>query len=124
FEPLAPERETPGGNFEADFHRETVAHARRREVRPWEKRQVRSGMTLGVRIEQMVRAGIVLVDAALDEPHAEHAGVEIEILLRRSGNRGDVMKTVDFFHRLAGPHPRSLALRGSKTRSSRGPRAL
>ena len=52
-------------------------------------------MSFGVGVEQMIRAGIVLVDALLDQPHAEHAGIEVEVLLRRPGDRRDVMKTVD-----------------------------
>ena len=55
-------------------------------------------MAVGVGVEEMVGAGIVLVDAALDEPHAEDAGVEVEILLRRSRDRGDVVDAVDPVH--------------------------
>ena len=40
---------------------------------------------------EMVSRRIVEVDGALDEPHAEHAGVEIEILLRIAGDRRDMM---------------------------------
>ena len=52
-------------------------------------------MAFRVGVEEVVGARIVLVDAPLDEPHAEHAGVEVEVLLRRSGDRGDVMQPVD-----------------------------
>src|SRR2546422_3386729 len=55
-------------------------------------------MAVRVRIKQMVGAGIVLVDRLLDEPHAEDTRVEIEVFLRRSGNRRDVMKSVDALH--------------------------
>ena len=55
-------------------------------------------MPFGVGVEKMVRGRIVLVDAAFDEAHAEDAGVEIEILLRRTGNRRDVMNPVDALH--------------------------
>ena len=53
------------------------------------------GSPFGVGVEQVIGAGIVLVDALLDEPHAQDAGVEVEILLRRAGNRGDVVQPVD-----------------------------
>ena len=55
-------------------------------------------MPLRVGVEEVVGAGIVLVDAALHEPHAEHAGVEVEVLLRGSGDRGDVVEPVDALH--------------------------
>ncbi len=55
-------------------------------------------MPFGVGVKEVVRPGIVLVDASLDEPHAEDTGVEVEVLLRRAGNRGDVMKTVHCIH--------------------------
>ena len=69
--------------------------ARRRHLRPGEERQVGARPAFGVRIEQVVGARVVLIDAALDEPHAENAGIEVEVLLRRAGDRGDVMKAVD-----------------------------
>src|SRR4051794_27751019 len=73
----------------------------RRHLRPREERQVRSRTAGRVRVEQMVRARIILIYAALHELHAEHATVEIEVLLRRSGNAGDVMKSADGIHSLA-----------------------
>ena len=56
-------------------------------------------MTVRVRVEEMISAGIVLVHASLHEPHPEHAGIKIEILLRGSSDRRDVMKSVDGVHR-------------------------
>ncbi len=47
-----------------------------------------------VRIEEVIRARVVLVDAFLDQAHAEHAGVEIEVLLRGAGDGGDVVQSV------------------------------
>ena len=81
---VAQNVEAAGRHLEADFHREAVAVARRRQVGPGKKRQVGARMALGVGIEQVIGARIVLVDAALDQAHAEHAGVEVEVLLRRS----------------------------------------
>ena len=50
-------------------------------------------MAFGVGVEKMIRAGIVLVDALLDETHPEDAGVEIEILLSRTGDGSNVMES-------------------------------
>ncbi len=55
-------------------------------------------MAVGVGVEQMVGGGIVLVDAALDQPHAEDAGIEVEVFLRRTRDRGDVVDAVDPVH--------------------------
>ena len=68
---------------------------RRRHLRPREKGEVGARVTLGVRIKEVVRAGIVLVDAALDQAHAEDSGVEVEVFLRRSGDGRDVVEAVD-----------------------------
>ena len=86
------------GHGEGHLGGEPVSVARRRHVRPREERQVGAGVPFGVRIEQVVGAGIVLVDAPLDQPHAEHAGVEIQVLLRRPRDRRDVMKSIDAAH--------------------------
>ncbi len=63
---------------------------------PVEKCQVGSGATLGVGIEQMVGAHVVLIDGAFDQPHAERLRVEAVILLNRRRNRGEVMNTGEF----------------------------
>ena len=55
-------------------------------------------MALRVGIEEVIGPGVVLVDALLDEPHAEHAGVEVEVLLRGPGDGGDVVESVDGAH--------------------------
>ena len=52
-------------------------------------------MPFRVGVEKMVGAGIILVDALLNQPHPEDAGVEIEIFLSRPGDRSDVMKSGD-----------------------------
>ncbi len=77
---------------------ESVSVAGGRHVGPREERQIGAGVALGVRVEEVERAGIVLVDAALDEAHAEDAGVEVEVLLGRPGDRRHVMQTVDRAH--------------------------
>ena len=55
-------------------------------------------MPFRVRIEEVIGARVVLIDRFLDQAHAEDAGVEVEVLLRRPGDRGDVMKPVDTIH--------------------------
>ena len=93
-EPVRPEGKARPRHGERDFGGEAVARARRRHLRPGKEGEVGAWPALGVGIEEVVGAGIVLVDAFLDQLHAENPGVEIEILLRRSGNRRDVVQTV------------------------------
>ncbi len=55
-------------------------------------------MSFGIGVEQMIRPGIILIDALLHQAHPEHAGIEIKVLLRRTRNGGDVMEAADSFH--------------------------
>ena len=55
-------------------------------------------MPLAVRVEEMVRGRVVLIDGLLDQAHAEDAGVEVEIFLCGSRNGGDVMEAGDIGH--------------------------
>src|SRR5947209_15685713 len=73
--------------------------AARRHLRPGKKREVGAGMTVGVGVEKMISAGIVLVHTPLHQSHAENTCVKIQVLLRRSGDGGDVMEPVDRVHR-------------------------
>jgi len=95
----APELEAAGGHFERHFHGKPVPEARRRHLGPRKEREVGAGVAFRIRIEEVIGARVVLVHGFLDETHAENAGVEIEVLLRGTGNRGDVMKPVDALHR-------------------------
>src|SRR4029453_16620405 len=79
----APPGEASARYLQADLHREPVTHARRGHVRPWKKREIGSRMPFGIRVEEMVGARVVLVDAPLDEAHAKDARVEAGILLVR-----------------------------------------
>src|SRR5262249_4041121 len=106
-QPLAPVAQRVVRHLQAHLHSEAMSGARWRRHRPREEGQIRSRMPLGVGVEQMVGAGIVLIDAALDQPHPQPARVEVEILLRRPRNRGDVMDAVDTTH---GPPPTSILL--------------
>src|SRR6185295_7899514 len=96
----SPEVQTTRRYLQRDFHGKPVPNARRRHLGPWEERQIRSRVPRGVRVEKVIRARVILIDRFLHEPHAENAGIEIQILLCRSRNRGDVMKTVDAVHDL------------------------
>ena len=78
---------------EVDDAAGAVAFARHRPV---EEREIGSGAALGVGIEQMISAYIVLVDRTLDQTHAERLGVEAMILFDRRRNRGEVMNTGQF----------------------------
>jgi hypothetical protein len=59
-------------------------------------------MAVRVGIEKVVGAGVILIHAALDEAHPEDAGVEIEVLLRRTGDGRDMMKSSNGLHRASG----------------------
>src|SRR5215831_19466981 len=106
-QPIAPERQAARRNFQARLDGETVAEARRRLLLPRKEREVAPGMAVRVGVEQMIRTGIVLIDRAFDETHAEDAGIEIEVLLRWTCDGRDVMQSVHPLHaarilRLAG----------------------
>jgi hypothetical protein len=90
-----PPVETAGRDGQRDLGRQAVAAPRRRHLVPGEEGQIAPRMTGGVGVEEVVGAGVVLVDALLHQPHAEHAGVEVEILLRRAGDGGDVVEALD-----------------------------
>jgi hypothetical protein len=51
-----------------------------------------------VRIEKMIGARIILVNALLHQPHPEDTGVKIEVLLRRASDGSDVVKSTDVLH--------------------------
>src|SRR5262249_42231061 len=87
-EPGAPVVEASCWYFQARFHCEAVPEAWFiARGGPGKKRQVRAGAAFGVRVEQVVGPGIVLVDRSLHQVHAQDAGVEIHVLLRRTRDR-------------------------------------
>ncbi len=92
---LAPVLEASRWDFQTRLDRETVPDARLRHLLPREERQVGSRTAFGVGVEQMVRAWVVLVHAPFDQMHTQNAGVEIHVLLRRSGNSSDMVQPVD-----------------------------
>src|SRR3954449_10030199 len=95
FQSSAPIRKAVSRHFEPTFPGKPVSHTRRGHLRPRKKREIRPGPPFGVCVEQVVRTGVILVDTLLDESHAQDAGVEVEIFLRRAGNRRDVVQSVD-----------------------------
>ena len=63
-----------------------------------EERDVGAGRAVLVGVEEVVDAGVVLVDRLLDQPQAEHAGVEVDVAARVAGDQGDVVDAVDRIH--------------------------
>ena len=103
FQTRSPEAEAARRHLQTHLDGEPVAETRRCELGPGEEGEVRARMTFRVRVEEVVRARIVLIDALLDEAHAEHARVEVQVLLGRPGDGGDVMETADALHRVDPP---------------------
>jgi hypothetical protein len=60
-------------------------------ARELEEGQVRARIALLVGVEQVIDGGLVLVDGLLDQPQAERARVEVDVLRRVGGDRGYVM---------------------------------
>ena len=65
-------------------------------ARVLEERQVRARTSVLVAVEQVVDAGIVLVDRLGRQPHPEHARVEVDVAARVPRDRGDVMDAFKF----------------------------
>ena len=97
-EARAPVLEAARRHFERDLDRKSIADARRRHLCPRKERQIRARVAFGVGIEEVVGARVVLIDALLDQSHPEDAAVEVEVLLRGSGDGGDVVQAVDGSH--------------------------
>ena len=87
-EPLGPEVERRLG---ADAMDDRLDHPRarpaRRRARVLEERDVGARRALLVGVEEVVDARVVLVDGLLDEPEAEHAHVEVDVLARVPGDQ-------------------------------------
>ena len=74
-------------------------HARSRppadRARVLEERQLRAGAARLVRVEQVVDAGIVLVDGLGDQPQAEDPRVEVDVPRCVAGDRRDVVDALE-----------------------------
>ena len=92
-EPLDPETHGARQNGEGRDRNLSVALAAPSGTGPWKESQNRSRIALTISKVEMVSRGIVEIHGSLDEPHAEDAGIEVEILLGVAGDRRDVMNT-------------------------------
>src|SRR5829696_3703551 len=119
-ETRTPEREAALGNLELYLVGQSMTEDRRRELLPWEKREIGAGMPDSVGIEQVVSSGVILVDALLHKPHSKYACVEVEVLLSVPRNRSDVMEPVCCAHALSirRVHARCLVVRCAAERHS------
>src|SRR2546429_1711384 len=93
---LGPEVERCG---RAQTPRDAVQHARARAAARGagilEERQVGTGRPLLVAVEEVVDGRVVLVDALLYQPQAEHAGVELDVGRCVAGDGGDVVDALE-----------------------------
>ena len=85
---------------EAGFARDAQAGARDRvgsallgRCRKIEEGEIGAGIGFAVGVEQVIGADVILVDGLLDQPHAEQAGVEGQIVPRLRRDRGQVMNS-------------------------------
>src|SRR5712671_1374140 len=85
-------------NGERDFHRQPYAGLRLRHLWPREERDVGSGVTFSVGVKQVIRSGRILIYALLDEAHAEHAGVKVDVVLGVASNASDVVESAYAAH--------------------------
>ncbi len=90
---IVPERQRVfAGNAQAG-RRDAVGAARLRRHGPVEEGEVGTGARLAVGVEQMIGGDVVLVHRLLDEPHAEEASVEGEILRRPRRDGGEMVNS-------------------------------
>jgi hypothetical protein len=92
-QPLYPEANRAGQNREGSYSDLPTALPSAASIRPREKGEDASRVTLFVTEVEVIGRGIVKVYRALDEPEAENAGVEVEIALGVTGYGGDVVDT-------------------------------
>jgi hypothetical protein len=90
FKPISgrPRRNGKGGG--ADF---TGTTSTATSAGPWEERKDRSRCTGSIAEIKVVTAWIIEIDGAFDEPESEQFDIEVEIALRITGNRGNMVKT-------------------------------
>ena len=103
-EALAPEVERGlGGDAMDDAGDHPGAGAAGRGAGVLEERDVGAGGAVLVGVEEVVDAGVVLVDGLLDQPQAQHARVEVDVAGRVAGDQGDVVDAVDRIHAFGAP---------------------
>ena len=67
----------------------------RRRAGVLEEGEVGAGVAALVGEEEVVDGRVVLVDRFLDQPQAQHPGVEVDVALRVLGDRGDVVNALE-----------------------------
>src|SRR6185503_17251701 len=72
-----------------------------RLYRPIKEGDVGAWTALGVSVEEMICADVVLVDGALHETHAERLSIETMILANSRGNGREVVNAEQFHGRLS-----------------------
>ena len=100
-QPLVPPRERLGRHRKRRLRDLTraVNSLPNGEVSVGERRHDRSRGSTLVAVVEMVDAGIVEIDRLLDQSLTEEAGVEVEVILRLTDGRSDVVKASDgLFH--------------------------
>ena len=97
-ESRAPILERARGNRQRDLDAESDAEPARRRILKREEGEIGARMSRRVGIKEVIRVRRILIHTLLHQAHAEHAGVEVEILLRVAGDRRDVMNAVDVGH--------------------------
>jgi hypothetical protein len=90
-ESLDPEPDRARKNRESGYTDLPIALSSPAGAGPGKEGEYRPRISGAVTKIEMVCGWIVEVHRALDEPKAEHAGVEVEILLRIARDRGDVV---------------------------------
>ncbi len=94
-EAVFPEGEGVGGDAEGGVGDFAGASGAAAYAGPWEEGEDGAGGAEVVAEVEVVGAGVVEVDGALDEAEAEALGVEVEVRLRVGGDGGDMVETDD-----------------------------
>ena len=94
-EALLPEGEGVGGDAEGGVGDFAGAGGAATDAGPGEEGEDGAGGAEVVAEVEVVGAGVVEVDGALDEAEAEDLGVEVEVGLGVGGDGGDVVETDD-----------------------------
>src|SRR5438270_3689317 len=97
-QPVHPVLNAAEGNGKRDLHREADSGFRGSHFRPREKRDVGSRMAVAVGVKEVIRTWRILVDAFLDKPHSEHAGIKVDVVLRIASDAGYMVETGDACH--------------------------
>src|SRR3954471_8116125 len=93
-EAITPVIETSRPNRKTRCHHLSSSARSATRARPREKGQDSSGRPNVIAKIEMIGTRIVEVDGAFDQAKPEELGIKIQIALRITGNRGDVMDTV------------------------------